>query len=71
MAGCQWDSVVPSPYSLAPTGLELMFMGVTQSKSGVFRLPGFLVSPVEKEKGGQKKNGRREKGHRKGKEGRE
>ena len=37
------------------TGLELMFMGVTQSKSGVFRLPGFLVSPVEKEKGGQKK----------------
>ena len=46
-------------------------MGVTQSKSGVFRLPGFLVSPVEKEKGGQKKkNGRREKGNRKGKEGR-
>ena len=37
-------------------------MGVTQSKSGVFRLPGFLVSPVEKEKGGQKKRGMRENG---------
>ena len=53
------------------TGLELMFMGVTQSYSGLFSTPGFLVSPVGKRgMGGKKKKGRREKGNRKGKEGR-
>ena len=56
------------------TGLELMFMGVTQSNSGLFSTPGFLVSPVGKREGGgkrkKKKKGRREKGNRKGKEGR-
>ena len=56
------------------TGLELTFMGVTQSYSGLFSTPGFLVSPVGKRGMGakkKKKNGRREKGNRKGKEGRE
>ena len=54
------------------TGLELTFMGVTQSYSGLFSTPGFLVSPVGKRgMGGKKKNGRKEKGNRKGKEGRE
>ena len=55
------------------TGLELTFMGVTQSYSGLFSTPGFLASPVGKEEWGQKKkkNGRREKGNRKGEEGRE
>ena len=55
-------------------GLELMFMGVTQSYSGLFSTPGFLVSPVGKRGMGakkKKKTGRREKGNRKGKEGRE
>ena len=53
------------------TGLELTFMGVTQSNSGLFSTPGFLVSPVGKRgRGAKKKKGRREKGNRKGKEGR-
>ena len=52
------------------TGLELMFMGVTSSNSGVFSTPGFIVSPVGKRERGVKE-GRREKGNRKGKEGRE
>ena len=55
------------------TGLELTFMGVTQSNSGLFSTPGFVVSPVGKrERGGKKKKkkGRREKGNRKGKQGR-
>ena len=55
------------------TGLELMFMGVTRSNSGLFSTPGFIVSSVGKrERGGEKKKekGRREKGNRKGKEGR-
>ena len=56
------------------TGLELTFMGVTQSYSGVFSTPGFVVSPVGKRERGEekrkKKKGRREKGNRKGKEGR-
>ena len=58
------------------TGLELTFMGVTQSNSDLFSTPGFLVSPVCKRErvGGEKKKkkkGRREKGNRKGgKEGR-
>ena len=55
------------------TGLEVTFMGVTQSNSGLFSTPGFLVSPVGKRERGEerKKKGRREKGNRKGKEGRE
>ena len=56
------------------TGLELTFMGVTQSNSGLFSTPGFLFSPVrERGMGARKKkeNCRREKGNRKGKEGKE
>ena len=55
-----------------PTGLELMFMGLTRSNSGLFRVPGFIVSPVGKRERGKKRKekGRREKGNRKGKEGR-
>ena len=55
------------------TGLELMFMGVTGSNSGLFSTPGFLVSPVQKRERREKekkKKGRREKGNYKGKEGR-
>ena len=59
------------------TGLELTFMDVTRSNSGLFSTPGFLVSPVgkrgmgaKKKKRKKKKKGRREKGNRKGKEGR-
>ena len=37
------------------TGLELMFMGVTQSNSGLFSTPGFLVSHVGKRGMGAKK----------------
>ena len=37
------------------TGLELTFMGVTQSYSGLFSTPGFLVSPVGKRGMGTKK----------------
>ena len=45
------------------TGLELMFMGLTQSNSGRFSSPGFIVSPVgKKRKGGRKKKKRREGG---------
>ena len=55
------------------TGLELMFMGVTGSNSGLFSTPGFIVSPVGKRGMGvkNKKDRRKEKGNRKGKEGRE
>ena len=54
------------------TGLQLMFMGVAWSNSGLFSTPCFLVSPVGKRgRGAKKKKGRREKGYRKGgKEGR-
>ena len=57
------------------TGLEVTFMGVTPSNSGLFSTPGFVVSPVGKRERGEekrkKKKGRREKGNRKvGKEGR-
>ena len=43
------------------TGLELMFMGVTQSYSGFFKSPGFLVSPSGKRGKGAKnrKEGKR------------
>ena len=39
------------------SGLELTFMGVTQSNSGLFSTPGFLVSPVGKRGMGAKKGG--------------
>ena len=52
------------------TALDLTFMSLTWSNSGLFSTPGFLVSPVGKRGRGGKKNGRREKGNRKGKEGR-
>ena len=57
------------------TGLELPFVGLPQSNSGLFSTPGFLVLPVGKRERGEerkkKKKGRREKGNRKGgKEGR-
>ena len=44
------------------TGLELTFMGVTQSNSGLFSTPGCLVSPVGKRgRGGEEgKEGKRE-----------
>ena len=35
------------------TGLELMFMGVTGSNSGVFSTPGFIVLPVGKRERGR------------------
>ena len=74
MVECQWDSVVLSAYSPVLSGLELTFMGATRSNSGLFSTPGFVVSPVGKreKRGGEKKKkkGRREKGNRKGKEGR-
>ena len=52
------------------TGLELTFMGLTESNSGLFRAPGFIVSPVGKRerRGKKKEKGRREKGNRKRKE---
>ena len=55
------------------TRVELMFMGVTRSNSGLFSTPGFIVSSVGKRERGEEKKmkGRREKGNRKGgKEGR-
>ena len=56
------------------TGLELTFMGLTGSNSGLFSASGFIVSPVVKgERRGKKKEekkekGRRDKGNRKGME---
>ena len=47
------------------TGLELTFMGVTWCNSGLFSIPGFIVSPVGKREGGgkkEKKKGRSKKG---------
>ena len=54
------------------TGLELTFMGLTRSNSGLLRAPGFIVSPVGKRerRGKKKEKGRRDKGNRKGKDGR-
>ena len=37
------------------TGLELTFMGVTRSNSGLFSTPGFIVSPVGKRERGKKR----------------
>ena len=53
-------------------GFELTFMGVTRSNSALFSTPGYLVSPVEKEKGGGKNKEEGKEGirNRKGKEGR-
>ena len=46
------------------TGLELTFMGVTRSTSGLFSTPGFIVSPVgRRERGGE---GGRNEGGKKG-----
>ena len=41
-------------------------MGVTQSNSGLFSTPGFLVSPVEKRGMGAKKKRKRMEGGKKG-----
>ena len=48
MVEFQWDSVVPSPYSPALSDVELTFMDLTGSNSGLFSTPGFVVSPVGK-----------------------
>ena len=69
MVECQCDSVALSPYSSVLTGLELTFMGLTRSNSGLFSTPGFIVSPVGKREGWEKiimEGGK--KGNRKGKE---
>ena len=67
MVECQWYPVVLSPYSPVLTDLELMFMGVTRSNSGLFSTPGFIVSPVGKRvagwgrtEGGKKEIGKEE-----------
>ena len=44
------------------TGLELTFMGITQSNSSLFSTPGFVVSPVGKRERGEEKKRRREGG---------
>ena len=55
MVECQWDSVVLSPYSPVLTCLELTFMGVTRSNSGLFSTPGFIVSSVGNRERGKKR----------------
>ena len=42
------------------TGLELTFMGVTQSYSGLFSTPGFVVSPMGKRERGEEKKKHKE-----------
>ena len=49
------------------TGLELTFMGVTRSNSGLFSTPGFVVSLVGKRERGEEK--KRKKKRKKGREG--
>ena len=44
------------------TGLELTFMGVTRSNSGLFSTPGFVVSPVGRRGMGAKKEKKMEEG---------
>ena len=44
------------------TGLELTFMGVTWSNSGLFSTSGFIVSPVGKRESGWGREKRREGG---------
>ena len=49
------------------TGLELMFMGVTRSNSGLFSTPGSVVSPVGKrERGAGEEEIKRREGEKKG-----
>ena len=43
------------------TGLDLTFMGITRSNSGLFSTPGFVFSPVGKRERGEE-NKRREGG---------
>ena len=46
-------------------------MGLTASNSGLFSIPGFIISPVGKgERRGKKRDVKQEKGNRKGMEGR-
>ena len=45
-------------------------MGLTGCNSGLFRAPGFIVSPVGKRERKKKEKGRKEKRNRKGMEGR-
>ena len=53
------------------TGLELTFMSLTGSNSGLFIAPGFIVSPVGKgERRKKKGEGKEEKRNRKGMKGR-
>ena len=48
------------------TVLELTFMGVTRSNSGLFSTPGFVVSPMGKrERGEEKKEKKRREGGKK------
>ena len=44
------------------TGLELTYMGVTQSNSSLFSTPGFVVSPVGKRERGEERGKKREGG---------
>ena len=39
-------------------GLQMTFMGVTQSNSGLLSTPGFVVSPVGKRERGEEKRRR-------------
>ena len=48
------------------TGLELMFMGVRRSNSGLFSTSGFIVSPVGKRGMGAKNKKKRMEGGKKG-----
>ena len=49
------------------SGLELTFMGITGSNSGLFSTPGFIVSPMGKRERGEEKkeNKKRRKGGKK------
>ena len=58
-----------SPYSPVLTGLELTFMCLTRSNSGLFSTPGFLFSPVGKRGMGAKKKKKRERRREGGKKG--
>ena len=51
------------------TVLELTFMGVTRSNSGLFSTPGFLVSPVGKRGMGAKQTNKQTKKPEGGKKG--
>ena len=44
------------------TGLEMTFMGLTRSTSGVFSTPGFLVSPVGKRERGEERKEKKKDG---------